>query len=251
MTYVYRDGPFTKTWGSSLTQEQQKSLINQGIHPEGIDIVYLDKDYNILSDKPDPYDPMDEFRNARPLPSHRMTEAEYEAEFGEPMSEDLKKFYEAYEGHFIGDTEDVERRKIVDAPHRGFVDAARAAEREAARTEFEKFQNSMRQLEEFATMSDVEIEKALEKQFRRQFLPEHPVEQFTPERLEEALGTLFKHGFEEGFRRVKRDNPELANQLEQYFGRGQENPPKIPQKRKKPVPPTPPEVTHSESNASN
>ena len=66
-------------------------------------------------------------------------------------------------------------------------------------------------------MSDTEIEKQLEKQFRQQFLPKNPLEQleqFTPERLEKALGTLFQHGFEEGFRRVRRDSPALAEQLE-------------------------------------
>ena len=109
-------------------------------------------------------------------------------------------------------------------------EAARAASREAAKVEYEKFANRIRQLEEFSTMSDAEIEKSLERQFRQKFLPEHPVEQLTPERLEDALGLLFQHGFDEGFRRIKRDSPMLANQLERYFGGGQKPTPDIPKR---------------------
>ena len=107
----------------------------------------------------------------------------------------------------------------------------------------------MRQLEEFATMSDAEIEKTLEKQFRQKFLPQHPLEQLEqliPERLEKALGTLFQHGFDDGFRRISRDSPALAEQLERYFGQGQKPPPKMQKKPQRPAPPKPPEATPPE-----
>ena len=71
-------------------------------------------------------------------------------------------------------------------------------------------------------MSDAEIEKQLERQFRKQFLPEHPIEQLeqiTPERLERALGTLFQHGFEDGMHRIREDNATLADLLERHFGK--------------------------------
>ncbi len=57
MTYVYRDGPATKTWGTRLTDEQRDALHYQGVHPENIEIVYVDEDYNVLTEKPEPYDP--------------------------------------------------------------------------------------------------------------------------------------------------------------------------------------------------
>ena len=63
-------------------------------------------------------------------------------------------------------------------------------------------------------MSDAEIEAEMERQFRHQFLPELPSEQLTSERLKNALGTLHKHGFEEGLGRIKQDNPAFAEQLE-------------------------------------
>ena len=85
----------------------------------------------------------------------------------------------------------------------------------------------MRQLEDFATMSDAEIEKKLERQFRKQFLPELPVkqiEQITPQRLERALGTLFQYGYEDGMRRIREDNATLAELLERHFGKRSQPP---------------------------
>ena len=160
---------------------------------------------------------------------------------GEEMHYSTRQRYDEYAG--------AESPVDPDAARREAAREAAAAAQEAAKAEFERFQDNMRNLAEFATMSDVEIEKALERQFRRQFLPEHPVEQFTPERLEEALGTLFQHGFEEGFRRVRRDSPALAEQLERHFGQGQKPPPDMQKKPQRPAPPKPPEATPPETEA--
>ncbi len=61
MTYVYRDGPVTRTWGMHLTKEQNYALRHHGVHPEGIEIVYVDADYNVLTEKPEPYDPSKDY----------------------------------------------------------------------------------------------------------------------------------------------------------------------------------------------
>ena len=57
LTYVRRNGPFTTTWGTMLSAEEKEDLIMHGIHPKGIEIVYIDNDYKVLSEKPHPWDP--------------------------------------------------------------------------------------------------------------------------------------------------------------------------------------------------
>ena len=56
LTYVRRNGPSTVTWGTMLSDEGMANL-TRGIEPEGIEIVYIDNDYNILSEKPPSWDP--------------------------------------------------------------------------------------------------------------------------------------------------------------------------------------------------
>ena len=251
MTYVrQKPSGAMMTWGAMLTSEQRHNLLYKAIEPEGTEIVFIDSDYNILSEKPKPFD-RDKWREEnsydivpeglRAPNGTIVTPERYEEIKGAPMSAEIREQYDEY----------VSTESPID-PDAALREAAReaaSAAQEAAKAEFEKFQNNMRNLAEFATMSDAEIEKALERQFRRQFLPEHPVEQFTPERLEEALGTLFQHGFEEGFRRVRRDSPALAEQLERHFGQGQKPPPAMQKKPQRPAPPKPPEATPPETEA--
>jgi hypothetical protein len=245
-TFVSRKGDAISTWGSMLTKEEIDNLLYKGIEPEDVEIVYIDDEYNILSEKPKPYNREEWIKEKSYITEFDgipITPENYEKLLGEPIPDQWEKWYEK---------EHAEETPIPIEPSSSDAEAAREAAssaQEAAKTEFEKFQNSMRQLEEFATMSDAEIEKALERQFRQKFLPEHLVEQFTPERLEEALGTLFQHGFEEGFRRVRRDNPALAEQLAHFFGQRQKPPPDMQKKPQRPTPPKPPEATPPQTDA--
>lgn len=58
--YVNRDGAGTRYWGTGdkarLTDEQRRLLVMEGVHPEGVDVIYVDNDYNILSEKPPTFD---------------------------------------------------------------------------------------------------------------------------------------------------------------------------------------------------
>lgn len=212
MTYVRRrpDSSGMYTMGTRLTQEQRDNLLYKGIEPEDIEIVYIDNDYNVLTEKPKPFDQEEWDRKhtyditphgLRAYDGTILSPERYEEVFRRPMDDDLRHRYERY----------VEGSPAVDDS-----EGARAA-RYAAKAEFEKFQQGMRQLEQFATMSDAEIEQELERQFRQQFLPELPSEQSTPEHLSEALGTLHKYGFEDGLGRVKQNHPALAENLERLF----------------------------------
>ena len=91
-------------------------------------------------------------------------------------------------------------------------------------------------------MTDAEIEAAIEKSLTRQTpdiltnqQPDTPSEiqsnlennlkaQFSSERFERAMDTLERYGTEEGLRRLRENDPEVANQIEQH--RNQESVPK-------------------------
>ena len=245
MTYVNlgEDRGRMSTFGTMLTEEQRENLLNKGIKPKGIEIIYLDDDNNVLSEPPPLVDERQrDLENMVSFDGIKVTPENYERLLGQPAPD---KWLESYEREQVRETQDTELFSDTDAIRTAAREAASAAQ-ETAKSEFEKFQQGMRQLEEFASMSDAEIEKTLEKQFRQKFLPQLPteaLEQLTPERLENALGTLFQHGFDEGFRRISRDSPALAEQLKQYFGQGQKPPAgKLPKGPVPPAPPAPPEA---------
>ena len=230
LTYVRRNGPATTTWGTMLSAEQKEDLIMRGIHPEGIEIVYIDNDYNILSEKPPPWNPKSPDAKAvtEEVLKEMMPELRTYEETDVPIGTD---------GEFVGpDGELVGPDVDPDDLRRDAAREAAMAAREAAKAEYEKFENRMRQLEEFATMSDAEIEKKLERQFRKQFLPELPVEQLeqiSPKRLERALGTLFQYGYEDGMQRIREDNATLADLLERHFGKSSQLPAEVPKQTTK------------------
>ncbi len=246
-TFVRRKGDAMSTWGTMLTEKQRDDLFRKGIEPEDIEIVYIDDEYNILSEKPKPYN-REEWLKENSFISEidgiPLTPENYEKVVGEPTPDSWKEWYEKKQ------TEEIQspvKPSPIDpnAARREAARAAAEAAQAAAKAEYEKFENRMRQIEEFSTMSDAEIEKSLERQFRKQFLPEHPVEQLeliTPERLERALGTLFQHGFEKGIQRIRKDNKVLADMLENYFGAGHRPPPEMPKRPERPTPPKPPEA---------
>ena len=50
--YVRRNGLATSYFGMSLTDDEHFNLTRYGIHPEGIEIFYIDNNYEILSERP-------------------------------------------------------------------------------------------------------------------------------------------------------------------------------------------------------
>jgi len=245
MTYVYRDGPATRTWGKGLTEEQRKALVYEGIHPEGIDIVYIDEDYNVLSEKPKPYNEEEWAKenaiyvlDTDGLP---MTPEEYEELMGEPMPERMRNWYE--ENH----ADEMPAVPSV-SPE---VDAMRAAAREAAEAERVKFEQGLRELEKLMNMSDAEIAAELERRFTPQ-LPELPTDEnlenqvrseiqstlMTPARFEKALRILKQYGPEEGMQRLRTADPKLAEQVHRILGRPPaQHPPEKPENAAAPTRP--------------
>ena len=209
MTYVYRDGPVTRTWGTHLTDEQRNALHYQGVHPEGIEIVYVDEGYNVLTKKPEPYDP----KKDGIVVSSEVIFQEGPGQFGEftPNAETEAA------GEFLGDTENYGHNTYETERAQ---DAAAAAQ--AVQAEFEKFKQQLRQFEEFANMTDAELTAEIENHFMSQIptlekLESKISEQFNPERFSKAMETLNRYGPEEGILRLKETDPAVAKQVERLL----------------------------------
>ena len=212
MAYVYRDGPLTKMWGTSLTKEQHNALHYQGVHPEGIEIVYVDEDYNLLTKKPEPYDPEKD--------GIVVSEGISFPEDMEHFSETTPNIDQMSDGVFPGDPENYRENNEAER------DSDPAAAAQAAQAEFEKFKQQLRQFEEFANMTDTELTAEIEKHFMPQIptaerLESEIAEQFNAQRISKAMETLNRYGPEEGIRRLKETDPAVAEQVEQLLKKDQ------------------------------
>ena len=225
ITYVRQrpDGAM-RTWGSPLTKEQRDNLLYEGKQPEEIEIVFIDDDYNVLSEPPEPYDHQkwlernsyDRMPYGLRAPDGTPVTPERYAEIrGEPMSADmLQKYYEH-----------TETEPPID------VDGIRAAARDAALQTQEQFQQGLRELERFSNMSDAEVAVELERRLLPQ-LPGLPTDanienrlwsevqsaQMTPARFEAALKILEQYGPAEGMQKLAEADPKAAEQVKRIFG---------------------------------
>ncbi len=202
-----------------LTVEQQDNLKNKGIEPEGIEIVYIDDDYNVLSEPPPLFDEQKYIReHAISFEGIKLTPENYEQLLGHPAPNKWLENYQTREEVDVGtpmpDTE-----------------AIRTAARDAARQTQEQFQQGLRELERFANMSDAEIEAEIERRFTPQ-MPELPTAenienrlwsevqsaQMTPARFEAALKILEQYGPEEGMQKLTKADPKAAAQVQRIIG---------------------------------
>ncbi|RKU17075.1 hypothetical protein C6501_05025 [Candidatus Poribacteria bacterium] len=250
MTYVYRrpNSSGMRTYGTLLTQEQKINLRDKGIEPEDIEIIYIDDEYNVLTEKPKPYNHEEWLKNntydhvpegLRAPDGTIVSPERYREIIGEEMPYETRQKYDEHVGAESPIDPNTARREA----------AQEAAAREVAKVEFERFRDSMRQREEFKTMADQEVARELAKQFSQQFLSKQSLKQgTTPKGLEDALQIMFQHGFEEGFRRVRRDSPSIADELERYLSETQ-GPPKRQGPPQRPGPQKPPEAAPPEPEA--
>jgi len=179
MAYIYRkpNSSAMRTYGTLLTKEQRDALLYKGIEPEDIEIVFIDGDYNILSEKPKPYNHAEWVKANTYLTAYdgvTLTPENYEEVMGYPVPERWQKWYEK---NHPGETWTVPQA-FADED----ADGMRAAAREAAAAERVKFEQGLRELERLMNMSNAEIAAELEQRFTPR-LPELP----TDENLENRL----------------------------------------------------------------
>ena len=208
--------------GAALTREQRRDLLEKGIEPEDIEIVYIDDDYNVLSEPP-PILSMNQRERLRTLENLYsfngvpLTPENFESVTRHPMP---SKWLENYE----------KRQARETPPEIPDTDAIRTAARSAAAAERERFQQGLRELERLTTMSDAELEAELERRLTPQLreLPtaenienmhwsEVQSAQMTPARFEAALKILQQHGSEAGLQRLIKADPKAAAKVQRFL----------------------------------
>lgn len=200
--YVEKHGNGASFYGASrnLTQTQKFELLTKGITPEDYEIVYIDSKGNVLSASP-PLITREDILNAGGTPPP-------EEWFNEDFSQQAPPNFEMD----ITTQESTDYRKL-NAPNP--MDEAQ----QNAQKQVEQAQQNAKKVLENLTKSDAEIAAELEKQF----MPNLPTEadfektlreRFSPQRFNSALSTLYQYGPEEGLRRLKETDPEIAGHIE-------------------------------------
>ncbi len=232
LVYVNRNGRGTNYFGTELTDEQRYNLTHHGIHPDGIEIIYIDNNYNVLTEKPPlitsemieagipSFITPDMLKNVELPPNDWKPSKNWEPLPG--LEEALRA--NGWEGTFALQEE-------VPSNPQDIPDIRRPGQVEnAVPGSIEQFDNAEHDFDRFAGMSDAELEAEFEKMFMEQFpelLTEEKVEsafrqqfktkRLSPERFNRALDILDRHGPEKGLRRLREVDPEAATQIEQIF----------------------------------
>lgn len=193
--YVQRKARGAFFHGAPLTQKQQWEIMLQGKHPEGYEIIYIDENGTVLSEPPPPIPPPTGEERRQLEAWLKRGENQQTSDMPDQTSEDWDS----------GGQDRLSRDEIV------------SAEVQATQKRFERAQT---EAFERTTKSDAEIGAGLEKQLT----PELPTaagietqlsDRFSPERLEKAREVLERYGPEEGMRRLRKDDPEVAALAEQ------------------------------------
>ena len=191
-------GVFT---GSSLSDEQKFDILFRGKHPEGYDIVYISEDGHALGEKP---------------PLITREEVSTPPEGWEPLPP---------KDGFVQQTSpsnlDPHPKRYEDSPERNPNPTNKMTEQAEARQR--QVEQVQREVIKFANMSDSEFEAEINKLLTPKLAIEDDIkkspQQFDSTRLQRAIVTLNQYGPEEGLRRLKADDPEIAEQVEQVIRR--------------------------------
>ena len=195
--YVQREGRSAFFYGAPLTQKQEWDIMLQGKPPEGYEIIYIDENGAILSEPPPPIPPPTGEERQQLEAWLKRGESQQTSGVSNQTSEDWDDWDSG-------------------GQDRASEDETVSAEAQAAQKQFERAQT---EAFERATKSDAEIEANLKKEL----IPEPPTAKsvetklsgrFSPERLEKAREVLERYGSEEGMRRLREDDPEVAAQVE-------------------------------------
>ena len=195
--YVQREGRSAFFHGAPLAPKQQWDIMLQGKHPEGYEIIYIDENGTILSEPPPPIPPPAGEERRQLEAWLKRGENQQTSDMPDQTSEDWDDWDSGGQDRPSGDE-------------------TMSAEAQDVQKQFERAQTEAL---ERATKGDTEIGAELEKQLTPELLTTEGVEtelsgRFSPERLEKAREVLGRYGPEEGMRRLREDDPEVAAQVE-------------------------------------
>lgn len=209
--------------GSELSDQQKFDILFRGKHPEGYDIVYISEEGHALGEKP-PLITRDEVSRPpegwEPLPPKADL-----VQQTSPSNLDPKQQKNSPEHNPNPTNETMEYAEVLER----------------------QIEQAQREAIKFATMSDSELEAEIKKLL----IPGLPTEpglptdenieakfrkQFNSKRLQQAIVTLNRYGPEEGLRKLKDDDIEIAEQFEQIIRRQKSLPPTEHQNLKEELP---------------
>ncbi len=250
--------------GVQLTVREARDLMFKGIHPEGLEVIFIDDESGtFLNEKPSPLRWETIIDKAGPpppgweknLPKGWEPPAKLVEAINDKFSVNTPKIpadavEKANQGDIIPDMVPDE------LPEDNTLDRLKPtqAEMEKIRQAEEKIRQAEEKFHEMLTKNDAELQAAFEtelakfltqegivvpsevdfeKEFRRQF----EVEVLTPQRFDKAMATLERYGMVEGFRKMQKDDPEVAKMIGELFGMHSSQ-----RKSQRYTPPKPPET---------
>ena len=195
--YVERFEDGATFLGTMISGAQKFEILHLGSEPEGLEVIYIDSKGNILSEAPPP-----------------ITREEFLEKWGPPPpdSELSEEFTD-----WMQPERDADITPQYNSEKEG-LDPTQQAAKDAKnlQKQFKMLQDeAVKQL----TKSDTEIQAELEKQFLQELPSEENFQKalrqrFSPERFNTAMQTLNRYGPEEGLRRLKASDPEVAKYIE-------------------------------------
>ncbi len=235
--YVKRSGHDTLFNGVSLTEQERDNFIFKGIEPEGVEMVYLDENDNILDEKLSPLSWEAIFEKAGPPPPGWEKDLPEGWEPPPGLVEAINKKWkntdtatQALDDVHTIPSETVLQNELLEDSTQDHLKSTQAEKKfreMLTQAEEEFFESLMKTDAELEAAFEMELEKYFiqeglivpseadfEKEFRKQF----EAEVLTPISLDKAMETLERHGLTEGFRRLQNEDPEVAKVIAELLG---------------------------------
>jgi len=234
--YVKRTGTRATFFGESLDDIQEFNLLHKGIEPDGYEVIYIDETGKYLAEAPPPISREDIIRELTfpPdgwIPPDGWTPPAWMEQalrakgwtgtfFSQDNTTQTVSSDINWDPAPVGEAEPASN-EIEWMTH---IDIKEPEKRES----LEDKHNMQGPAEPERSLSDITTWTDLQKQFMSDILvsptTEHIeptlTEQFNPEhlkRLSRAMETLHQYGPEEGLRKIKESDPEIAKQVESIF----------------------------------
>lgn len=191
--------------GASLTEEQKFNILYRGVHPNQYEVIYINENGDSLSEPPALITPEEigtakrnQIDESMPTENSFLQEHSANSDF---VSQESK----------LGNDVD-QTQEIADESQSFLQWAEKTFQEDKAFLEFlEKVVRgdieSVADLEKFLApeLPELPMHKQIEKTLR---------EQFTPQRFDRAITTLQKYGIQDGLRRIRKTDSEIAAYLE-------------------------------------